>query len=107
MVRTVVISLLLAVVLAGCESSSSSDSANSTQQAPKPALSPQARQNDPVYAYVDTVRNELSDGKVQIINRVMRLSSDESKVFWPIYRDYEEELFDLGDQRVELSRNFV
>jgi hypothetical protein len=37
----------------------------------------------------------------------MRLSPEESKTFWPNYHDYEEELFQLGDQRVELTRNFL
>src|SRR5688500_10829579 len=33
-----------------------------------------ARLADPVYGYVDEVRSELSDGKVALINRVMRLT---------------------------------
>ena len=87
-------------VLLGCEA----NERNPQQASAK--LSPEARKLDPVYAYVDTVRSDLSDGKVQIINQVMRLTPEESKVFWPIYHDYEEELFDLGDQRVELTRQF-
>ena len=99
MLRISLFSLLVAIVLCGCESN------------PKPAaqakLSPEARQSDPVYAYVDTLRDDLSQGKVRIINSTMRLTPEESKVFWPIYRDYEEELFELGDTRVELTRRFV
>src|SRR4051812_29676770 len=65
------------------------------------------RRYDPVYSYVDEVRSELSDGKAELINRVMRLSKDEGIIFWPIYNEYEDELFALGDQRVELLRKFV
>lgn len=65
------------------------------------------RRYDPVYSYVDEVRSELSDGKAALINRVMRLSKDEGIIFWPIYNEYEDELFDLGDQRVELLGKFV
>jgi hypothetical protein len=92
---------LCGLVLLGCEAN------QKDKDQAKGTLSPQARKSDPVYAYVDAVRNDLSDGKVQIINQVMRLTPEESKVFWPIYHDYEEELFDLGDQRVEVTRNFV
>jgi hypothetical protein len=70
-------------------------------------LSPMARAADPVYAYVDDIRSDLSDGKVQIINQVMRLTPEESKIFWPIYHDYEDESFTLGDQRVEMTKSFV
>jgi hypothetical protein len=68
---------------------------------------PAARRADRVYAYVDSARHDLSDGKVTIINRVMQLSPEESAKFWPIYHDYEEELFALGDKRVEMTRAFV
>src|SRR4051812_12795157 len=57
---------------------------------------PEARRADRVYSYVDSARRDLSDGKVNVINEVMRLSRDESAKFWPIYHDYEEELFALG-----------
>ena len=58
-------------------------------------------------AYVAVMRADLSDGKLQIIDSVMHLSNDEAKVFWPIYQDYESELFDLGDQRIVLMRRFA
>jgi hypothetical protein len=58
-------------------------------------------------AYVDAMRADLSDGKIQIIGSVMSLSNDEAKVFWPLYQEYESELFELGDQRVELIRRFA
>jgi hypothetical protein len=68
---------------------------------------PSARRADPVYSYVDEARQDLSDGKVNVINQVMRLSRDESAKFWPIYHDYEDELFDLGDKRIEMTRAFL
>src|SRR5829696_7620364 len=71
------------------------------------AITPQARVADPVYGYVDELRADLSDGKTKIINDVMRLTPAESAKFWPIYRDYEEELFTLGDSRVEMTRSLA
>jgi hypothetical protein len=70
-------------------------------------LSPADRQNDRLSAYVDSARRDLSDGKVTLINEVMTLSSEESAKFWPIYHAYEEELFALGDRRVEMTRQFL
>jgi len=93
--------ILTAVLIAGCESTPNQAASN------QPAISPEKRKGDIVYAYVDAMRDDLSAGKVHIINQVMRLSPEESKSFWPIYHDYEEELFNLGDQRVELTRKFV
>src|SRR3954451_1511784 len=65
------------------------------------------RRYDHVYSYVDEVRSELSDGKAALINHVMRLSKDEEIIFWPIYNEYEDELFALGDQRIDLLGRFV
>ena len=41
------------------------------------------------------MRDDLSRGKVEIITDVMHLNANEAKVFWPIYQDYETELFAL------------
>jgi hypothetical protein len=62
---------------------------------------------DPVERYLRAARADLSRGKVQIITSVMSLSASEAKVFWPIYEDYEQELFDLGDERLALIRRFA
>lgn len=64
-------------------------------------------QEDPVRDYIDAVRVELIDGKVGLISGVMKLSDEEAEVFWPIYYEYELELFDIGDRRVELIERFI
>jgi hypothetical protein len=64
-------------------------------------------QEDPVRDYIDAVRVELIDGKVSLISGVMKLSDEEAEVFWPIYYEYELELFDIGDRRVELIERFI
>ena len=64
-------------------------------------------QEDPVQAYIDTVRIELAEGKVRLISETMRLSDEEAKVFWPLYQEYEIELFEIGDRRLELLERFV
>ena len=37
----------------------------------------------------------------------MALSPEESAKFWPIYHEYEKELFAVGDRRVEITRAYV
>jgi hypothetical protein len=63
--------------------------------------------DDPVRDYVTNLRGELSNGKANLINQVMNLSVEEAKVFWPIYYEYEKELFELGDRRLEMIKQFV
>jgi hypothetical protein len=96
----------LALIASGCASNEAAS--------PAPAATPVASgaaANPPtataVNQYVAAMRADLSRGKVRIINEVMQLSPQEAGVFWPVYQEYEAELFDLGDQRVEGIRQFV
>jgi len=97
MVKQLFVLAALLVLNTGC--------AQDAKQAGQPAAA--ARQSDPIYAYVDQARADLSKGKVDLINEVMQLSPAESAKFWPIYRNYEKELATLGDQRVEMTKTFV
>jgi hypothetical protein len=111
--------LMIVSLVAGCEtgngkgtagnnsSSAMTAAASGDSMTPAKPITPEQRRADPVYGYVDSVRKDLSDGKVQLINQVMRLSPEESAKFWPIYHDYEDELFALGDQRVEMTKKFA
>jgi hypothetical protein len=95
---------LLIPFAAGCQSGNGG-SASLKPQAPP--TTPEQRKSDHLYQYVDSVRSDLKNGKQRTLNQVMQLSTEESAKFWPIYHDYEEELFDLGDRRVEVIRKFV
>jgi hypothetical protein len=94
---------LAAMLAAGCSSSTSKPAPQPLSAVP---LVP-APDDDVVHIYVDEVRADLAQGKIEIINNVMQLSDDEDKIFWPIYNDYEQEQFALGDRRLELMREFV
>ena len=104
---SLVVSFALPLAIVGCANSAD----DSQHKPPAPLESSSAIQplsdNDPLHAYVDELRADLSDGKVHIINNVMELTTAEAKIFWPIYSDYETELFALGDQRVALMREFL
>ena len=57
--------------------------------------------------YIGLFRSDLSTTKVETIRRVMKLNQEESQVFWPLYREYELELFKLMDMRLDLIVQFV
>jgi len=62
---------------------------------------------DPVQTYVDAIRMSLVDGKANLIDTTIRLSDEEAEVFWPLYVDYELDLFEIGDRRLDLIQWFV
>jgi len=66
-----------------------------------------AEPNDNIYNYLQLFRSDLNSLKVEVVNSIMKLSEDEAKKFWPIYRDYENELGKLAMKRAELVSEFV
>jgi hypothetical protein len=98
---------LLATSLAcGCASTGPTSKPIAPQADPPPARQAKAP-DDSVHDYVDEMREDLADGKVIVINDVMKLTDAEDKVFWPIYNNYEQDSFALGDQRLALMKEFV
>ena len=56
--------------------------------------------------FIELLRSDLRSDKVAILTVSMELTDEESKVFWPIYRDYELELSKLGDRRLAILREY-
>src|SRR4051794_8394027 len=77
------------------------NSASAMQQPRATTGAANALRDDDAQNYIAAMRKDVARGKVKIISAVMNLSSDEGRVFWPIYHDYETEQFELGSQRVE------
>jgi hypothetical protein len=71
------------------------------QGAPSPQVS------DNVRNYLELLRSDFNSAKVEIINRIMKLSEPDAKVFWPIYREYENEMGKQTVNRAELITSFV
>ena len=63
--------------------------------------------NDNIYNYLQLLRSDLNSIKVELINSIMKLSAEDAQKFWPIYRDYENELGKLAINRAELIAEFV
>jgi len=69
------------------------------------APAPQASDN--IQNYLQLLRSDFNSAKVEIINRIMELSEADAKKFWPIYREYENELGKQAINRAELIAQFV
>ena len=62
---------------------------------------------DSLRGTIESLRADLRTGKVKTYNQVMKLTEVEAAAFWPIYHDYEEELFALGDDRLALIKDYL
>jgi hypothetical protein len=63
--------------------------------------------DDNLYNYLQLLRSDVNSLKVDLVNSIMKLSAADAKKFWPIYRDYENELGKLAVDRAELVAEFV
>jgi Spy/CpxP family protein refolding chaperone len=63
--------------------------------------------SDNIYNYLQLLRSDVNSIKVELINSIMKLSAEDAKKFWPIYRDYENELGKQAIKRAELVTEFV
>lgn len=62
---------------------------------------------DNIYNYLQLLRSDFNSAKVDIVNRTMKLSAEDAKKFWPIYRQYENDLAKLATDRAVLIAEFV
>lgn len=68
---------------------------------------PAAKVDDNIYNYLQLLRSDFNSGKVEIINRIMKLDAGDAKKFWPIYREYENELGRQAVSRAEFIAEFI
>ena len=57
--------------------------------------------------YIEMLRGNLRTEKTALISDVMNFTDDESKAFWPMYREYELKLQKLGDNRLKNIEEFA
>ncbi len=57
--------------------------------------------------YFEVLRSDFNSAKVELVNGIMKLSAEDAKKFWPIYREYENHLGKLALVRAELITEFV
>jgi len=66
-----------------------------------------AEVNDNIYNYLQLLRSDMNSLKVELVNSIMKLSEEDAKKFWPLYREYENDLGKLAINRAELVAEFV
>jgi len=69
------------------------------------APAPQA--DDNIQNYLQLFCSDFNSTKVEIINRIMKLSETDAKKFWPAYREYENELGKQAINRADMIAEFV
>jgi len=62
---------------------------------------------DDMDKYVELMRSDLRNGKTALLTEALKLSDADGKKFWPIQREYETELAKVGDQRIQLLKDYA
>src|SRR5277367_1061923 len=56
---------------------------------------------------IQLLRSDVQSDKNQIIADTMQFTDAESKAFWPVYRDYARDQQIIGDDRVQLIKDYA
>jgi hypothetical protein len=56
---------------------------------------------------VELLQTDVSTHRKSVIAKSMELTEKESKVFWPVYREYHADLAELNDRTVKLIEAFL
>lgn len=65
-----------------------------------------ATEPDNLRAALEALRSDVNGEKVRILNQAMQLTGPEAGKFWPTYRQYEQDLAAVADQKIALLREF-
>lgn len=99
MIKNCMTAFTLSLCLASASALVAQDAAPAQSAAPTaPTTAPQQQQN--LDAYVSLLRKDVASQKFEVMDAVMQLNEDQSAKFWPIYRDYQQELTKINDQRI-------
>jgi hypothetical protein len=66
-----------------------------------------AEASDNIYNYLQLLRSDLNSLKVELVNSIMKLPAEDARKFWPIYREYENDLVRQAVNRAEMVSEFV
>jgi hypothetical protein len=57
-------------------------------------------------AVLETLRSDVNGYKIRVLNQALQLTGPEAEKFWPVYRQYEQELVGVADKKVALLKEF-
>jgi hypothetical protein len=58
-------------------------------------------------SYIALIRSDLQTQKTAILQQNLILSEDEARKFWPLQRNFENDLEKLGDERLDVIRDYA
>src|SRR5437764_4882021 len=58
-------------------------------------------------SYIALTRSDVQTQKAAILEQNLILSEDEAKKFWPLRRSFENDLEKLGDERLDVIRDYA
>lgn len=58
-------------------------------------------------SYTEIVRSTIKTEKKALIAEVLQLSDAESQVFWPVYNEYEEKLYEINTSYFDVIQEFA
>ena len=70
-------------------------------------LTPTIAAADDIDKYLELLRSDFRTTKTQIHTEGLKMTTAEADKFWPIQRAYEAELAKIGDQRVQLIKDYA
>jgi hypothetical protein len=56
---------------------------------------------------IELLRQDLKTGKVALMTANLPLTEKEGEIFWPLYREYDNELSKLGDRRIAVLKRYA
>ena len=58
-------------------------------------------------AEIQLFRSDVQASKNDIIGHTMQFTNSESKAFWPLYQDYSRDQQAIGEERVQLIKDYA
>ncbi len=58
-------------------------------------------------SYMEIVRSTINNEKKVLIAEVMQLTNEESSVFWPVYNEFEEQMYKINTDYYNLINEFA
>jgi hypothetical protein len=85
-------------------------SAQTAAPKPKPVVGQQTQPSDQdlnIRAYIELLRTDVKSQAKSVLAEVMNFSGDEAEKFWPIYREYEQEISKQGDKKFQYIMKYA
>jgi hypothetical protein len=57
--------------------------------------------------YLELIRQDLQSAKTAYMTQGMALTTEQGDVFWPIYREYQNDLAKIGDRRIANIKDYA